>query len=723
MTDAKDLYLKTLAQLCTGADFWHSHGAESLGIPQLTMSDGPHGLRKQDETADHLGIHDSLPAICFPCAAALACSFDREIAARVGALLGQECRAEGIHLLLGPAMNIKRTPLCGRNFEYFSEDPYLTGELAFCYVTALQSEGVGACVKHFAVNNQENGRMTLSANVSERALREIYLEAFRRVTQARPRAVMSSYNRLNGCYVGESKELLNDVLRDQWGFDGIVISDWYAVNDRVESLKAGLDLEMPGGPLASAQKLEDAAKSGALDLAILEKSAERIAETAKALSRPAIGSYDKEAHHAAAAEIAAQCAVLLKNDNEFFPLKSSEKTLFIGEYAAKPRFQGGGSSHVNAYRVTGVTENMKGFAVDFLSFTADSDRAAIKKAVKTAQSYDKIVVFAGLPDACESEGYDRKNIDLPERYDQIISALAQAGRRVGVALFHGSPVAMPWVKQVSAILSMQLAGEGAGEACADLLTGRAVPSGRLAESYPQRLEHNPSYLNSANLRNVNYNEGVFVGYRYYCSKKIKPLFPFGHGLSYTTFTYDCLRVQEENGQVSVAVNVTNSGDYAGKEVVQLYVSPPPSRVDRPATELKGFQKIFLNKGETKTVEFTLKKRDFAYYDQETSDFFTESGTYGISISQSAEQPILQAAVHVEGDLPFVTISDHTTLAELLLHPKTAGFVNNLLSKFGGGDLNRNMALNAPLRLVAGVAKLDQKGYEAFKLNLKNMLER
>lgn len=702
-----------LAKICTGEDFWHSHADESMDVPPIAMCDGPNGLRKQEEGADHLGIHDSISAICYPTGSALACSFDREVAAKVGALLGEECRAEGVQLLLAPSINIKRTPLGGRNFEYFSEDPYLTGELAYSYIKGVQSCGVGACVKHFLANNQENGRMTVDEHISKRALNEIYLKGFKRAIEAEPSAVMSSYNRVNGEYVGESHYLLTEVLRDKWNFKGIVVSDWYAVNDRVKSIKAGLDLEMPGGALASAQKLIDAVNDNSLEIETLVASANRIASVANALNVPPTAIYDKDAHHSCAVEIAKECAVLLKNEDEFLPLSKKDTVLFVGENFTSFHLQGGGSSHVNAHKTGSLSKEMKGFNVTYIEYDGNDSQI-----ISAAKNYDKIVVFTGLSDTAESEGYDRKNLNLP--HSQLISALASENNNVAVVLFSGSCVEMPFTDSVRAILSMQLGGEGVAEACAALLTARAVPSGRLAESYPLKLEHNPAYLNSASDEAVDYAEGVFVGYRYYTTKKLATLFPFGHGLSYTRYDYSNLRITKKDDGFTVAVDVKNVGKYAAKEVVQLYIAPPRGSIDRPSVELKRFEKIHLNRNETKTVTFDLNTIDFAYFNETIDDFFTESGEYDILISKSAENHILSAAVRVDGDERKIKLSDNTTLAQLAAHPKTTAFVNGLLSRFDD-DLSRNMALNAPLRLIKGVAKMTDDGYIQFKQTINALL--
>lgn len=727
---AKNLNLKEKCSLCTGKDFWHTFGIPDKGIPSLNTSDGPHGLRKQNENADHLGIHDSVKAVCFPSAGCIACSFDREAVFLMGRLLGEAARAEGVHILLGPAMNIKRTPLCGRNFEYYSEDPFLTGELAAQAVKGIQSEGVGACVKHFAANNQENRRMTVSANMSERTLREIYLAAFERAIKAAPAAVMSSYNRLNGEYVGESKRLM-EILRGEWGFEGVVISDWYAVCDRARSILAGLDLEMPGGPAASAEKLEKAASESREVMDAVTRSADRIARTARALFREKTDGYDMEKHHDAAVRLACDAAVLLKNEEKIFPIMPGEKVLFVGEYAEKTRFQGGGSSHINAYRADGVTENIAGFDVDYFPWCKSLDSSCMENLRAIGGGYDKIVVFAGLPDEYESEGYDRETVALPKQFDDLISCAAATGAATGVVLLNGSPVAMPWLGDVKGVLEMGLAGEGAGKACAMILTGEVNPSGRLAESYPARIEHTPAYLNSKGLRDVDYSEGVFVGYRYYATKKIPPLFPFGYGLSYTRFSYSSLKVESARGGFNASVRVKNTGARFGKEVVQLYVSPPRGGViDRPAVELRGFEKVSLEAGEEKTVRFELTERDFSYYDGAIGDWRAEPGEYTVVIGTSSEDAVLSRTVTIEGRPAAPSVDELTTLGELLSFPPTAEFIGGLLKGYSDGEesdaigarMKRAMLYNAPLRLVKGIAKMSDERYGAFVKKLKDIAD-
>lgn len=723
--------LENCVKLLAGSDFWHTASIPESGVPSMMMSDGPHGLRKQGEDADHLGIHDSIVAVCFPSAGCVASSFDKELAYRMGSLLGEECRAEGVNILLGPAMNIKRGPLCGRNFEYYSEDPYLTGEMAAEFIQGAQNKGIGCCAKHYLANNQENGRMTLSANIDERTLKEIYLKAFQRVMDARPRSIMSSYNKVNGEYVGESYRFLTGILRNEWGFDGVVISDWYAVADRVKTLIAGLDLEMPGGMLTGGDKIMQALKDGVINADIVERSAMRIANLARDLAVERTADYDKELHHAEAVAMAEQSAVLLKND-VVLPLKKDDKVLLIGDFADKPRYQGGGSSHINSYKIESVVDNIKSVQSDYYPCnfeTADMEAVTQELATRLSE-YDKVVVFAGLPDVYESEGYDRANIDLPLQHNAIIKNLAGMHDKIIVVLFNGSPVAMPWVSDVKGILTMQLGGEGVGKACARILTGAVNPSGRLAESYPIRIEHAPSYINSRSLKSVDYNEGVFVGYRYYSTKHIKTLFPFGYGLSYTDFKYSDLVVKNVGDRFNISVSIKNVGIVDGKEVVQLYIKPPVSDVDRPIIELKGFEKVLIKAGESATVKFEIVRDAFAYYSVENSAWRVDSGVYEICIMKSAEELILSGTVAVEGDERHLSISANTTLGELVANKKTKDYVAQLLKGYSlesegeaiGSDMKKAMLLNAPLRLVKGVAKLNDEQFEMFLAKIRALAE-
>jgi beta-glucosidase len=663
MTDKKiaeciaQMTLEEKAGLCSGAGNWTLKSVERLDVPQITVTDGPHGLRLQKSGE---GAH-SVKAVCFPPGCASACSFDTALLEEIGAAIAAHCREEKVDVILGPAVNIKRSPLGGRNFEYYSEDPLLAGELAAAFIRGVQKNGVGTSIKHFLANNQETRRLSGSAEVEERTLREIYMPAFEiAVKKAKPWTVMSSYNKINGEYVSDSGEYLTDVLRGEWGFDGVVVSDWGAVNNRVTNLKAGLDLEMPYSGGERDTEIAEAVRSGRLDEAVLDRAVARIlkliARCTAELEKP---PFDLEASHAIASRAAAESAVLLKNEGGVLPLREGTKVAFIGKYAEMPRFQGGGSSHINPYKVASALSCApKGvlFARGFDDATEEIDESLLREAVDTAKEAEVAIIFAGLPEWKESESFDRRDMRLPNGQNELISRVAAACRRVVVVLHNGSPVEMPWINDVAAVLAMGLGGEAVGEACVDLLYGRANPSGKLAESYPYKLEDTPSYLNFPGERDtVRYVEGVFVGYRYYTTKKMDVLFPFGYGLSYTTFEYSNLNLSADKitdkDTLTVSVDVTNTGDVFGKEIVQIYIAPPADgETVRPARELRAFGKVALQPGETKTVTFTLDKRAFSYYNTAMEDWFVESGTYTVVAARSSVDSAPTAPVFVESTL-------------------------------------------------------------------------
>ena len=653
------LTLEEKAGLCSGADFWHTKAVERLGIPASMVSDGPHGLRKQDEEVDHLGINDSIKAVCFPAASATAASFDREMLCRMGEAIGDSCQHEKLSVVLGPAVNIKRSPLCGRNFEYFSEDPYLAGQMASALIHGIQSRNVGTSIKHFAVNSQEHRRMSSSADVDERTLREIYFPAFETaVKQEQPWTVMCSYNRINGVFASENPWLLTEVLRGEWGFEGYVMSDWGAVSDRVAGVKAGLDLEMPASGGFNDRKIVEAVRSGKLDEAIVDQAVERILNIVYRFVEHAKPEtpWDKEAQHLLAAEVAADCMVLLKNEDGILPLSREDEIAFIGEFAEKPRFQGGGSSHINCFKTTSALEAAEGLKIRYARGYSVADDCAtdemIREAVEAARSARVAVVFAGLPDVYESEGYDRTHMRMPDCQNRLIEAVAAANPNTVVVLYNGSPVEMPWIGSVKAVLEAYLGGQAVGLATVRILFGEVNPSGKLPESFPKKLADNPSYLfYGGEGDTAEYREGIFVGYRYYDRKETELLFPFGHGLSYTSFDFSDLRLSRERitdqESLTATVRVTNTGKRAGKTVVQLYVGDCESSVFRPVRELKGFEKIFLEPGESKDVSFTLDKRSFAYWNTKIHDWHVESGEFRIEIGHSSRDIACCAAVQVD----------------------------------------------------------------------------
>lgn len=733
----RKMTLEEKAGLCSGADFWRTKEVERLEVPQMMVSDGPHGLRKQEETADHLGLDESVKAVCFPAGCATAASFDRKLLRTLGETLGKECQAEGIGVLLGPAVNIKRSPLCGRNFEYFSEDPYLAGQMASSYIKGVQSKGVGTSIKHFLANNQEHRRMSSSSEVDERTLREIYLPAFEEaVKKAKPWTVMCSYNRINGVYAAQNKKYLTDVLRGEWGFDGFVVSDWGAVNDRVADLEAGLELEMPSSFGINDKKIVEAVENGELSEEVLNKAVERILSIVdrSVENRKEGASYDKEEDHRLARRIAAESMVLLKNDG-VLPLRKGARIAFIGEFAEKPRFQGGGSSHINTFKTESAWEMADRshviYAQGYSTKENKLDDTLLSEAIRAAALAETAVVFAGLPDAFESEGFDRTHMRLPEYQNELIEAVCNANPNTVVVLHNGSPVEMPWIHKVKGVLETYLGGQAVGGAVVDVLYGDVNPSGRLPETFPLKLEDNPSYIFYIGEGDkVEYREGVFVGYRYYDKKKMEVLFPFGHGLSYTSFQFSNLKLSkkkmEDMEELQATVEVKNTGRCAGKEVVQLYVAAPEDGdVIRPVREFKGFEKVELAPGERKTVSFRLGKRAFAYYDAEISDFRVPTGDYRIEIGRSSRDICLSEEVTVtdtSGKRQPITMD--TTLGDILKLSGAKEIVEKMIKRMGIADsgndgnlgegtadmaaaMQRYMPLRSALSFSGGQVTLEQ----------------
>ena len=689
--------LKEKAGLCSGADFWHTKAVERIGIPSVAVSDGPHGLRKQDDEADHLGLNESIKAVCFPAGCALASSFDRKLAGKMGETIGQECQAEDISTILGPAVNIKRSPLCGRNFEYYSEDPYAASEMSSAFIRGVQSKNVGTSVKHFLANNQEKRRMTNSSDVDERTLREIYMVPFEgAVKNGKPWTVMNSYNRINGTFVGESKEYLTDLLREEWGFDGYVVSDWGAVNDRVEALKAGMDLEMTSSNGVNDALIVKAVQEGALDEAAVDQACERILNIVFRYmeNRDENAVFDREKDHGTAASVEEECIVLLKNEcgesgKPVLPLDREQKIAFIGKYAQAPRYQGGGSSHINSWKVESALEAVKDFAdvayaKGFDDAEDKADETLEAEAVQAAKDADAAVIFAGLPDSFESEGYDRKHLNLPDCQNRLIEKVCDVQKNVVVVLHNGSPVVMPWKDRVSAILEAYLGGQAVGKAEVKVLFGEVNPSGRLSETFPNRLEDTPCYLTYGKGKDhAEYREGVFVGYRYYTTRDMDVQYPFGYGLSYTTFGYSDLAVDKtgltDAETLSVSVDVENTGDRAGKEVVQLYVAPVNSEVPRPVRELKGFEKVSLEPGEKKTVTFMLDDRAFAVWNADLHCWDVPDGAYRIQICRNAREVILETEVQVKNrKRPRQKYTANTCMGELMSDPKAQQILGQMM---------------------------------------------
>ena len=675
------LTLEEKASLTSGSDFWHTQPVERAGVPAVMVADGPHGLRKQADNPDHLGIGNSVPATCFPTAAALGSSWDVDLLHRVGQALGRETRANDVAVLLGPGVNIKRTPLGGRNFEYVSEDPVVAGEVATAIVRGIQSQGVGTSLKHFAANNQESDRMRVSAEVDERTLREVYLPAFERVVKnAQPWTVMCAYNKVNGTYASENHWLLTEILRDEWAFEGLVVSDWGAVHDRVPALAAGLDLQMPAAGPRPDEEVVTAVRNGSLDEAVLDVAARRVLDlVAKALPGiEAEDSFDEDAHHELAREAAAAGSVLLKNDGGLLPLASTDGVAVIGEFARTPRYQGAGSSQVNPTRLDVPLDALRatGGAFPFAAgFTIaggpdGSDDDLLVEAVDVARAAQTVVVFLGLPGPDESEGYDRPRLGLPDNQVAVLRAIAAVNPRVVVVLANGSAVSVTgWRDLAPAILETWLGGQAGGSAVADLLLGVRSPSGKLTETIPHRLEDTPAFGNFPGEAGVvRYGEGVLVGYRWYDTRAMDVAYPFGHGLSYTTFDYGDVAATAHGTDVTVTATITNTGPVAGAEVVQVYVRDPQAAVLRPTRELKAFAKVALEPGESREVTFSLTGRDLSYWHPGLHRWVVEGGEFVIEVGSSSRDIRGSVALDVEGEPLWGDLTPMSTIEEWLAHP-------------------------------------------------------
>ncbi|MHC9046497.1 glycoside hydrolase family 3 C-terminal domain-containing protein [Microbacterium saperdae] len=709
MTDisASDLTLEEKASLTSGADFWTTKAVERAGIPSVMMTDGPHGLRKQSGGTDHLGLASSVPATCFPPAVGIGSSFDPEIIARVGAAIGVEAAIEDVAVVLGPGINIKRSPLCGRNFEYFSEDPLVSGILGAASVRGVQSQGVGTSLKHFAANNQEFDRMRASSDVDPRPLREIYLRGFERVVKdASPWTVMCSYNKLNGVWTSEDPWLLTSVLRDDWGFDGLVVSDWGAVNDRVTGVAAGLDLEMPASGGRTDAQLVDAVRAGTLAESVLDTAAGRAIDLVrKAGERPAVaGPLDVDAHHALAREAAGRSIVLLKNDGGVLPLAATQKIAVIGAFATEPRFQGAGSSLINPTRVDAALDELRAVGGDNVSYApgfavaggaiAASGRSADDlraEAVTVAAAADVAVVLLGLPAAEESEGFDREHIDLPATQLALLDAVIAANPRTVVVLSNGGVVALPFADRVPAIVETWLLGQAGGGGVADVLYGVVNPSGKLTETVPVRVEDNPSFGNfPGEFGHVRYGEGLLVGYRWYDAKGLEVTYPFGHGLSYTTFEYGAATASiGADGDILVRVDVTNTGDRDGREIVQVYVAPAQSIVQRAPRELKAFSSVALAAGETRAVELVVRREDLAYWDVRVDRWVVEGGAYAVEVAASSRDIRSSVSVEVAGDDVQQDLTMNSSVGDVLAHPVAGpivmGALGGFMSELSGAD--------------------------------------
>ncbi|MDY7229664.1 glycoside hydrolase family 3 C-terminal domain-containing protein [Hyalangium rubrum] len=684
--------LEEKALLLSGGSAWTTHKIDRLGIPSIFMTDGPHGLRK----ALGQNIAESVPATCFPTASALASSWDPELIQQVGAALARESQASDVQILLGPGINMKRSPQGGRNFEYFSEDPVLAGHMAAAYIQGVQSEGVGTSLKHFAVNNQEHERMVSSSNLDERTLREIYLPAFEiAITQAQPWSVMCAYNKVNGVYASENRLLLEDILRKEWGFEGFVVSDWGAVHDRAKGVLAGLNLEMPGSGDVNRKKIIEAVNAGQLPVSRLDEVvASLVAVVLKAVENRRTGAaFDADRHHALARQVAGESIILLKNEGNLLPLDvgGKKKIALIGAFAKEPRYQGAGSSQVNPTRISNAYDELVALlgGSERIGYASGYDTegvttsALIEEARHQAVSADVAIVFAGLPDSHESEGFDRASLEMPEGHNRLINAVTQVQPNTVVVLMNGSAITMPWMGRVRAILEGWLTGQAGGGAIADVLTGRVNPSAKLSETFPMRLEDTPTATEFPGLnQQAHYGEGVFIGYRYYDKKAITPLFPFGFGLSYTTFAYSDLTLGassiKDTESLTVQLKVKNTGKVAGKEVVQLYVREDKPAVSRPEKELKAFAKVALEPGQEKTVSFTLKQRDFAYYNVALHRWTVNPGRFDILVGGSSRNLPLSKQVQVEASEVHVpTLTRDSTVKEFKNHPKGQAFYMRL----------------------------------------------
>ena len=624
----QQMTLEDKIALCSGKNFWETKKYEQYGIPPLFMCDGPHGLRKQEHTADMLGVNESRKATCFPAEVTTAGSWDPELLEKIGAAIGEEAREQGVGLVLGPGANLKRNPLCGRNFEYFSEDPYLAGKLAAGFIRGAEAQGISTSLKHFAVNSQEKSRFTSNSVLDDRTLRELYLTAFEiAVKEGNPSTVMCAYPKLNGVHCSDNKRLLTDILRTEWGFSGMVVTDWGAMNDRIEGFRAGCDLNMPGGSDYMEKEVLQAVKDGTLPERCIDDSARRVLKlvlrAAETLKEKAACDYD--AHHALAKRAAAEGAVLLKNEGGILPLQQGAKIAVIGAMAKNLRYQGAGSSHINP---TGLSQPLD-FLPDAIYASGCDERgdttdALLEEARAAAEQAEVAVIFAGLPGRYESEGFDRDDMKMPAGHLRMIEAVVSANPNTVVVLLCGSAVECPWADEVKAVLYMGLPGQAGGEAIADLLYGRVNSSGKLAESWPYRYEDVPSSEIYGKTADALYQEGVYVGYRYYDKAGVPVRWPFGYGLSYTEFAYSNLAVDGD----TVSVAIKNTGSFAGAEVVQLYMEAPQDGLHRPLRELKGFQKVFLQPGETQTVTFPLTDRSFAVWQD---GWNIPAGTYAVCV--------------------------------------------------------------------------------------------
>ena len=707
----RQLTTEEKAALVAGTDFMFTNPVPRLHIPSLRMSDGPHGLRVQTEGGDN-GVTASEPATSFPTAATVASSWEPENARKMGAAIGKEAHKYGIHVVLGPGANIKRNPLAGRNFEYFSEDPYLVGKMAAAEVKGIQSEGVGVSVKHFALNNAENFRFMGNSVADERAIREIYLKVFETiVNEAQPATMMCAYNAINGEYCSQNKWLLTDVLRKEWGFDGLVMTDWGAMHDRVKSLNAGLDLEMPGDTAICRKWILDGVKDGSLHMEVLDEAVKNVLTLVEQYVRPHPDDCDFEANDRIACKIAEDSAVLLKNDG-ILPLDEKEKLFVCGDLFEKMRYQGAGSSMINPTKLTAPKEAFDSMGVcytyarGYAENSTTTNGALLREALESTKQFQKVLVFAGLTDYVESEGCDRKDMRLPENQLALIEGLINAGKQVIVVLFGGSPVELPFAERVSAILNLYLPGQSGGRACANLLFGKANPAGRLAETWPMKYEDVPFGKDFGKSENEIYKESIFVGYRYYTTVKNKVRYPFGFGLSYTSFAWSDMRMSEEGDRFTVSCRVKNTGTRDGAEVVQLYVSAPKSKIFKPLRELKAFQKVRLAAGEEKEVRLTVSKNELRYFDVQKHGWTMEGGEYRFELCSDAETVVLEQAVILDGEHNAPYPED---VLKVYQDANLEGLTDALFEKMSGQHIPP-MPAKKPITLESRFSNLEKAGF-------------
>ena len=693
-----DLTLEEKASLTSGGDAWHLQGVETKGIPGYMITDGPHGLRKSlASSTGETDLNDSVPATCFPPAAGLSSSWNPELIHQVGEAMAEECIQEKVAVILGPGVNIKRNPLGGRCFEYWSEDPYLAGHEAVGIVAGVQSKGVGTSLKHFAANSQETDRLRISANISQRALREIYFPAFEHIVkEAQPWTIMCAYNCINGVHAAQDRWLLTDVLRDEWGFQGIVMSDWGADHDRVASLNAGLNLEMP--PSYTDDQIVYAARDGRIQPAQLDRMAQGMIDlVSKTRAAMSVENYrfDIEAHDEVAHQAAVESMVLLKNDDAILPVAGDAKVTVIGEFARTPRYQGGGSSHITPTKMTSFLDALaeRGADVAFApGFTLDLEPADAKleaEAVETAKNADVVLMFLGLPEAAESEGFDRETLDIPAKQVELLKAVAAENKNIVVVLSNGSVVSVaPWAGNAKGILESWLLGQAGGPALADVIFGKVSPSGKLAQTIPMNINDDPSMINwPGEEGHVDYGEGVFVGYRYYDTYDKAVDYPFGFGLSYATFAIDGVNVAKTGANTAhVTATVTNTSDVDAAETVQVYVAPGKAAVARPKHELKGFRKVFLKAGESAEITFDLDERAFAYWSEKFNDWHVEAGEYTVEVGTSSRDIAAVAVVTLDGDGKALPLDEWSTFGEWADDPVGSKIVASVYAEGEAGNL-------------------------------------